>query len=162
MESTFAFALDRHGLQQPVANGMIVTWMVGMFPGLDPPEYKWYKIPANLLEEFNLDVVYVNFRAFMDVHHHIFTEPRAPPDNRPLITDEWRAQHPEEWQRLWQKPEECSVCHERPDIWDGPMNSDVPTRCTHWACVTCWEEIASRDRRCPICRDDLSVWLRRH
>ena len=54
------------------------------------------------------------------------------------------------------------MCHGKPDIWDGPMNSDVPTRCTHWACVICWEEIANSDKRCPICREDLSAWIRRH
>ena len=54
------------------------------------------------------------------------------------------------------------MCHEDPDIWDCPMNSDVPTRCTHWLCVGCWARIAGRDQRCPICRDDLSVWLRQH
>ena len=40
-ESTVAFALDRHGLQQPVANGMVMEWLVAMFPGPQVPEYKW-------------------------------------------------------------------------------------------------------------------------
>ena len=163
-ESTIAFALDRRGLQQPVANGMVMEWLVAMFPGPDPPEYKWYRIPAELLHS-DLEVVYVNFAAFMEAHSHIFRGPReqaARADDRPLITAQWRDQHPDEWQRLWhQCPTECPVCHEKPDIWDGPMNSDVPTRCTHWICVGCWAEISQRDRRCPICRDDLTVWLRR-
>ena len=79
-------------------------------------------------------------------------------DDRPLITPQWRAEHPVEWQRLWdqQARNECPVCHKKLDIWDGPMNSDVPTRCNHWACVACWAEISQRDRR-----DDLTVWLRR-
>ena len=42
------------------------------------------------------------------------------------------------------------------------MNSDIPTRCTHWVCVPCWARIAERDKRCPICREDLSAWIRRH
>ena len=42
------------------------------------------------------------------------------------------------------------------------MNSDVPTRCTHWVCVPCWARIAGRDKRCPIYREDLSAWIRRH
>ena len=41
------------------------------------------------------------------------------------------------------------------------MNSDVPTRCNHWLCIGCWAEISERDRRCPICCDDLTAWLRR-
>ena len=88
----------------------------------------------------------------------------APADMRPLITPRWRDENPQEWDRLWNLSirDVCPVCHERPDVRDGPMNSDVPTRCTHWACVGCWEQIAQRDMRCPICRDDLSHWLQRH
>ena len=82
-------------------------------------------------------------------------------DTRPLITPQWLEENPEEWDRLWQHPGECPVCLEVPDIWSGPMNSAIPTRCTHWACVDCWIRIAERDRKCPICRDDLSAWLRR-
>ncbi len=85
-------------------------------------------------------------------------------DTRPLITLRMQVESRQEWDRLWHlnKTEECPVCHEKPDIWDGPMNSDVPTRCTHWACVICWERIARRDKRCPICRDDLTDWLWRY
>ncbi len=54
------------------------------------------------------------------------------------------------------------MCHEKPAVWDGPMNSDIPTRCAHWLCVPCWARIAARDRRCPICREDLTMWVRRH
>ena len=83
-------------------------------------------------------------------------------DTRPLITPRMREENRQEWDRLWNlnRGEECPVCHERPGIWDGPMNSDVPTRCTHWACVHCWAKIAERDKRCPICREDLSEWIR--
>ena len=100
------------------------------------------------------------------VDSHILRGPREPAarvDDRPLITPQWREQHPDEWQRLWdqQARNERPVRHEKPDIWDGPMNSSVPTRCNYFACVGCWVEISQRDRRCPICRDDLTVWLRR-
>jgi hypothetical protein len=82
-------------------------------------------------------------------------------DTRPLITPQWREENPEEWDRLWQtRPGECPVCFEVPEIWSGPMNSYIPTRCAHWACVGCWVRIAERDRKCPICRDDVSAWLR--
>ena len=82
-------------------------------------------------------------------------------DTRPLITPRMQVENTQEWDRLWRlnMTEECPVCHEKPDIWDGPMNSDVPTRCTHWACMICWERIARRDKRCPICRDDLTDWF---
>ena len=88
---------------------------------------------------------------------------REPPvDARPLISPLMQDENPEEWQRLWNlnsRDGQCDVCHEVPDIWDGPMNSNIPTRCTHWLCVECWYRIARRDRRCPTCRDDLSHWL---
>ena len=82
-------------------------------------------------------------------------------DTRPLITPRMREENKQEWDRLWHlnKTEECPVCHEKPDIWNGPMNSDVPTRCTHWACVGCWERIEENDKRCPVCRDDLTDWF---
>ena len=169
------FALDQNGQTSPVTNGDVVTWMVAMFPGEQPPEDRWYQIPANLLPS-NLSVAYVYFLAFLELRradfapaprgdsHRTNTRPhvdlRARGDTRPIITDDWREAHPNEWQRLWDdRPEECPVCHERPDVWDGPMNSDVPSRCTHWACVGCWRRIAGRDRRCPICRTSLRGWL---
>ena len=40
-------------------------------------------------------------------------------DTRPLITPQWREENPEEWNRLWQNPDECPVCHETPDMYDG-------------------------------------------
>ena len=82
-------------------------------------------------------------------------------DSRPFITPRMRQENRQEWDRLWHlnQIELCPVCHEKPDIRDGPMNSDVPTRCTHWACVICWERIAHHDKRCPVCRDDLTNWF---
>ena len=49
-----------------------------------------------------------------------------------------------------------------PDIEhvEHSMNGDVDTRCTHWLCSDCWDEIAKHDRRCPICRYDLDAWFR--
>ena len=164
-----AFALDAGGQLVPVPTGMVVTWLVDMFGGPSPPEDKWYKIPDEHLHS-GIVVAYVQFFQFVEAA--IAFEPAlarvsipAPvPDDRPLITPQLRRENRAEWDRLWtlNKPDECPVCHEDPDIWDGPMNSDVPTRCTHWACIGCWAEIAARDKRCPICRDDLSVWISRH
>ena len=56
------------------------------------------------------------------------------PDSRPLISPEWRAEHPEEWERL-QAPQPCPVCHETLNGCDGPMHGPVPIRCTHVACL---------------------------
>jgi hypothetical protein len=154
------FALDRNGQSVPLANGMIVTWLVDMFGGPVPPENKWYKIPDEHLHS-GIVVAYVNFVEFLEgVGMGARSPESARPDQRPLITPQFREQNEEEWNRLWNnRSDQCPVCQETPDIWDGPMNSDVPTRCTHWACVICWDQITARDRRCPICRDDLSEWL---
>jgi hypothetical protein len=79
---------------------------------------------------------------------------------RPLMTEQWRAAHPEEWIRISSTyPSECAVCLEEEVTWDGPMDSDIATRCVHLLCVDCWDGVAAADRRCPLCRDDLSEWL---
>ena len=81
----------------------------------------------------------------------------------PLITPQWRHENHRWWHSLWTKPAVCPICHENPlakgDTWDGPMTSDLPTRCTHWACAGCWRQIASAERRCPVCHDALGEWL---
>ena len=88
-------------------------------------------------------------------------------DTRPLITPRMREQSRQEWDRLWNlnRTEECPVCHEKPAVWDGPMNSDIPTRCPHFLCTECWQNLYDRyasnttdEVRCPICRDDVSNW----
>ena len=94
-------------------------------------------------------------------------EADAFPDTRPLIDNAWRVANREEWQRLWDAtPAECPVCFMAADhpamIWAGPMDADIPTRCTHWLCVECWREISQRDMRCPLCRDDVSQYLARY
>ena len=155
--------MDQNGQCVPIANGMVVTWLVDMFGGPVPPENKWYKIPDEHLHS-GMVVAYVNFVEFLEqvgMSGLVRSPEPARPDERPLITPQFREQNREEWDRLWNlnRTEECPVCHEKPDIWDGPMNSDVPTRCTHWACARCWVQINDRDKRCPICRDDLSDWL---
>jgi hypothetical protein len=84
-------------------------------------------------------------------------------NSRPLITPQWRHANVNWWFSLWTKPAVCPMCHENPsakgDTWDGPMTSDLPTRCTHWACAGCWRQIASAERRCPVCHDALGEWL---
>ena len=58
-------------------------------------------------------------------------------DGRPLMTPEWRATHPEEWERL-QRPQTCPVCQDAGQECVGPMSGPVPTRCSHVACMNCW------------------------
>jgi hypothetical protein len=82
------------------------------------------------------------------------------PGTRPLMTEQWRADHPDEWYRISSTyPSECAVCMEEEVTWDGPMDSHIATRCVHLLCVDCWDVIAAADRRCPLCRDDLSEWM---
>jgi hypothetical protein len=156
-----AFALDSRGHQVLISNGQVCTWWMDMFGGRAGPEDRWYKIPDEHLHS-GMVMAYVQFVAFME-QTGLFTAstPVPPPrDERPLITPQFREENEEEWDRLWNnRPDECPVCHESPDIWDGPMNSGIPTRCTHWACTECWKQISGFDKRCPICRDDLREWL---
>ncbi len=128
-----------------------------------PPVYGvWSHVPSNLLPD-GATVCYFNASRFMEqVVAPSFETPSA--DTRPLITPRMREENRAEWDRLWNlnRTEECPVCQEKPAVWDGPMNSDIPTRCSHWICVPCWTRIAARDGRCPICREDLSTWIRCH
>jgi hypothetical protein len=97
---------------------------------------------------------------------------RSQNDRRPILQDLYFTDRAA-WQRIWDEQgrvPECPVCHtERgPDmITDGPMNSDVPTRCPHFLCTACWQNLYNRyeeghteEVRCPICRDDVTRWAR--
>ena len=76
--------------------------------------------------------------------------PDAPPDTRPLITPALHVENPTLWNELWNRNQgpTCAICnepHSRESLLrDGPMNSDIPTRCTHWACTICWNRLAVR------------------
>ena len=62
-------------------------------------------------------------------------------------------------------PEECADCHETAGcetVWRNPQQSQIPTRCNHYLCASCWEEVAMHDQRCPLCRTDVSEWIQRH
>ena len=157
---SFVFCLSADGLLfDRITNGHFVSWITAMHPTSPPEPGVWYRVPSNLLPD-GATVCYFNSNAFVE---EVVLPSFATTDTRPLITPRWRQENSEEWDRLWNhRTEECPMCHETPDIWDGPMNSDVASRCTHWACVSCWARIAQRDKRCPVCRDDLSVWLARH
>ena len=75
-------------------------------------------------------------------------------DTRPLTTGAFPAS----------TPEECPVCNETGDgaVWRNPQQSQIPTRCNHSLCASCWQEVAMHDQRCPLCRTDVSGWIRRH
>ena len=98
-------------------------------------------------------------------------------EERPLITKEWRDANLETYRKITQTPDECPICYrgrrDRPDIeplprfvcFDSPLRNGLcipegkPVRCTHWACDECWNKIKKENRRCPICRDDLTCWF---
>jgi hypothetical protein len=78
---------------------------------------------------------------------------------RPLIDEAWREQNREKLKALWEVPPECPICCESGVVWEGPLNSDRPTRCVHWACSQCWRELRHLgDFRCPFCRDSVQEW----
>jgi hypothetical protein len=72
---------------------------------------------------------------------------------------------------LWNKhiTDECLICYEpfsrTNAVSDGPLNSDFPIVCAHWACTDCWQALADEEtpiKRCPFCREDLTDWLDSH
>ena len=95
----------------------------------------------------------------------------------PLITKEWRDANLETYRKIKQTPDECPICYrgrrDRPDIeplprfvcFDSPLSNGLcipegkPVRCRHLACDECWNKIKKENRRCPICRDDLTCWF---
>ena len=169
---SFVFCLRADGiLSHGVTNATCVNWLTSMHSTHPPVPGVWSQVPSNLLPE-GAAVCYFNASGFMEqVVAPSFRQQGVVPDaktssadTRPLIAPRLREENRQEWDRLWNlnRTEECPVCHEKPPVWDGPMNSDVSTRCTHWLCVPCWARIAARDRRCPICREDLTMWIRRH
>jgi len=90
------------------------------------------------------------------VRLHLGIERRGPLhiDTRPLSTG-----------ALPGTPEACPVCHKNAGdetVWRNPQQSQIPTMCNHYLCFNCWEEAARHDQRCPLCRTDVSEWIRRH
>ena len=90
-------------------------------------------------------------------------------DPRPVLTPWLRENHRAFWQEKWDQHENdpCPVClveHGGDDVWDGPMNSDIPTRCNHWLCTACWHGLANVAAGvfCPVCREDVTEWADRY
>ena len=74
----------------------------------------------------------------------------------------WIAQNVELYKQLLERrPTHCPVCYESfgEKEADGPLLSDIPSKCTHFLCKQCWEKVAITNTECPICREDLSSWL---
>ena len=183
---SFVFCLRADGsvFQDPgVLASACVNWLSVMHHTTQPVPGVWLQVPIDLLPEgvaiafFNGDAFFEQVVApsFLDddensendendeIADPILVEP--PVDTRPIVSRRLQDENPEEWRRLWDLNRtggQCDVCHEVPDVLDTPMNSDIPTRCTHWLCVRCWDRIARGDRRCPTCRDDLTNWLQRY
>ena len=89
---------------------------------------------------------------------------------RPVLTEHLRQVARPLWQEKWDqhKNDPCPIClteHGGDDVWDGPMNSDIPTRCNHWLCTACWDglvETRPEEVRCPVCREDVTEWSGRY
>jgi hypothetical protein len=63
----------------------------------------------------------------------------------------------------------CPICLRDYDRYslaqDGPQNSDFNSLCNHWCCVECWSKIYYQENdkdTCPICRADITEWLKSH
>lgn len=63
----------------------------------------------------------------------------------------------------------CPICLRDYDrntlLQDGPQNSDFENPCPHWCCVECWDTIYHQYNdtdTCPICRADITDWLKSH
>ena len=65
--------------------------------------------------------------------------------------------------RVKHRDDPCPVCLETKAISErhSPIDGVYGTRCSHYLCKTCWEELMRQERVfCPVCRDDVSVWAR--
>lgn len=61
----------------------------------------------------------------------------------------------------------CPICLRDYDretlLKDGIQNSDFNSLCTHWCCMECWYKIYYQHNEidtCPICRADITEWLK--
>ena len=68
--------------------------------------------------------------------------------------------------------EQCPICFELygedGDFFrckDGIENSEIISKCRHWCCVHCWQSIYNLHKEndyCPLCREDITDWLKTH
>lgn len=81
------------------------------------------------------------------------------------------------WIKLWEKNEkyiiingvkykQCNLCKDNCKInsqliFDGPMNSNIPSKCIHWACINCWNKMyINNEYNCPWCNENLYLWMK--
>ncbi len=79
-----------------------------------------------------------------------------------IVSRSWIAGNLEKYKELLERrPAECPVCYESfaQQQAASPLLSDIPSRCTHFLCKACWQNIAKLGAECPICREDLRPWL---
>ena len=89
---------------------------------------------------------------------------------RPVLTPHLQNVAQPFWQEKWDqhKADPCPVCfaeHGENVVWDGPMNSEYPTRCNHWLCCGCWQNLVEHSPgpvQCPVCREDVTDWAVGH
>jgi hypothetical protein len=66
--------------------------------------------------------------------------------------------------------ETCPMCLEEYDkeigrLKDGIQNSEYESNCPHWGCCMCWRGMYKQNKEkycCPICRRDITDWLKIH
>jgi len=66
--------------------------------------------------------------------------------------------------------ETCPICLEAYDreigrLKDGIQNSNYESNCPHWCCCMCWDTMSRQDNdtySCPICKTDITDWLKTH
>jgi hypothetical protein len=66
--------------------------------------------------------------------------------------------------------ETCPICLEAYDkeigrLKDGIQNSEYESNCPHWCCCMCWDTMYKQDKDtycCPICKRDITDWLKTH
>jgi hypothetical protein len=66
--------------------------------------------------------------------------------------------------------ETCPICLEAYDreigrLKDGIQNSGYESNCPHWCCCMCWDTMYKQNNdtySCPICKMDITDWLKTH
>jgi hypothetical protein len=150
---SYSFCLRVDGPAERVSDAVCAAWMAAMCP-MPPVPLGWLQVPSALLP--------AGFAAgWFDATAFVAHLAAQAADTRPLITRRMKYDDPDNWHRLYEqhRSDECPVCYQPSLHWTTPMEGVGDTRCSHWLCMSCWDKVALRDRRCPICRFDLDAWF---
>ena len=103
-----------------------------------------------------------------------------------MDTDYWiNLSHSDNWNFEMDEPEQyngskdfppnetdetCPICLEAYDkeigrLKDGIQNSEYESNCPHWCCCMCWDTMYRQNAdkyQCPICKRDITDWLKTH